>query len=327
MYHRGFAAPASVHHDTRRLVHKIIDTMRSAAMMGTSMKRRVPYNRCMAFACAITVVTVMQGCATAHAADPETLGVTYRLDTISEPRPNRVHLLRIDLSRDRVRPKVVIANDPDGDGPAEAALTDPRKLADNPDVIAFVNSNPWDSFPDENGKKNHLWYHGQPIDIAGLALSDGVVRSAASDANASVWIDAAGNVTLGDHPAGEAVEGAAGFAPLIVDGEIINTSDGARHPRTAIGMDETQTILWLVVVDGRQAGYSEGMTLHELANVMQNLGCRHAHNLDGGGSSVMGLIDSEGRMQIVNSPSDRFMGIARIRPLPMVLTIRAAPRP
>ncbi len=267
------------------------------------------------------------GCAAAQTVDLEQLGVTYRLDMLTDPRPNRVHILRIDLSRGTVRPDVVIADDPDGDGPAEAALTDPRELAAGPSVVAFVNTNPWDSFPDESGKKNRLWYHGQPVDIAGLALSDGVVRSAASGANASVWIDAAGNATLGNAPADDAVEGAAGFAPLIVDGKIIDASDGARHPRTAIGIDETQTILWLVVVDGRQAGYSEGMTLPELANIMQNLGCRHAHNLDGGGSSVMGLMGDDGEMHIVNSPSDRFMGVARIRPLPMVLTIRATPRP
>ena len=64
------------------------------------------------------------------------------------------------------------------------------------------------------------------------------------------------------------------------------------------------------------------MNLHELATVMKNLGCWSATNMDGGGSSVMGLINENGKMEIMNSPSDRFLGVSRIRPLPMVLTIR-----
>jgi hypothetical protein len=43
----------------------------------------------------------------------------------------------------------------------------------------------------------------------------------------------------------------------------------------------------LVVVDGRQPGYSRGMTLRELAELLQRLGATQAMNLDGGGSSEM----------------------------------------
>jgi len=71
-----------------------------------------------------------------------------------------------------------------------------------------------------------------------------------------------------------------------------------RHPRTAVGLRADGTWL-LVVVDGRQAGKSLGMTIAELAGLMESLGCVDALNLDGGGSSTMYL---EGRT--VNSPSD-----------------------
>ena len=113
-----------------------------------------------------------------------------------------------------------------------------------------------------------------------------------------------------------------GFQLIVSDGKLSVNEGGPRHPRTAIGTDKKSEVLWLVVVDGRQKGYSEGMNLHELATVMKNLGCWSATNMDGGGSSVMGLINENGRMEIMNSPSDRFLGVSRIRPLPMVLTIR-----
>lgn len=61
----------------------------------------------------------------------------------------------------------------------------------------------------------------------------------------------------------------------------------ARHPRTAVGFDPAGGRLWVVVVDGRQAGYSEGMTLPELAALLEAVGAREAINLDGGGSSIM----------------------------------------
>lgn len=52
-----------------------------------------------------------------------------------------------------------------------------------------------------------------------------------------------------------------------------------------------------MVVDGRQTGYSRGMTLPELSQLFQDLGCKAAYNLDGGHSTMMAM---EG--QLVNKP-------------------------
>ena len=70
-----------------------------------------------------------------------------------------------------------------------------------------------------------------------------------------------------------------------------------KHPRTAVGLKEDA--LLCVVVDGRQPGYSEGMTLDELAEFLLNAGCKDALNLDGGGSSTLFV-----RGRVVNQPSD-----------------------
>ena len=59
-----------------------------------------------------------------------------------------------------------------------------------------------------------------------------------------------------------------------------------RQPRTAVGVTGDGRLL-LAVVDGRQPGYSRGMTLRELAGLMRRLGARQAMNLDGGGSAEM----------------------------------------
>ena len=70
-----------------------------------------------------------------------------------------------------------------------------------------------------------------------------------------------------------------------------------RHPRTAIGWNREH--LFLVVVDGRQAGLSMGMNYGELSALMRRLGCTEAMNLDGGGSSTLWLGGD-----VMNSPSD-----------------------
>jgi len=71
-----------------------------------------------------------------------------------------------------------------------------------------------------------------------------------------------------------------------------------RHPRTMIGVDESGDV-WLVAVDGRQPGYSVGMSFAELQRLAARLRLRDALNLDGGGSTTMVVGD-----RIVNRPSD-----------------------
>jgi len=72
-----------------------------------------------------------------------------------------------------------------------------------------------------------------------------------------------------------------------------------RHPRTALGFDQRGEKLFFFVVDGRQEGYSVGMSLYELTEYMLEWKVYQAINLDGGGSSTMVI-----RNQVVNRPSD-----------------------
>jgi len=250
------------------------------------------------------------------------LGLAYQYININEPRINRAHVLRVDLKNTKIEPAIIVANDPDGDGPAEAELTNPFNLASNNKVLAFINTNPWDSFPNKDGKRNRNWFEGQPVDIDGLAISGGKIRSNTQPRESSIWLNNEGQLVLGSKPEKKHTKEAMnGFQLIAKDGDIIVSPDNAIHPRTAIGTNKNGTVMWLVVVDGRQKGYSEGMNLHELSSLMIKLGCWNATNMDGGGSSIMGIVGANGKIRTMNSPSDRFLGIKKIRPLPMVLTI------
>ena len=70
-----------------------------------------------------------------------------------------------------------------------------------------------------------------------------------------------------------------------------------RHPRSAVGYNATR--IFLVAVDGRQPGYSAGMSLPMLASLMRSLGAADALNLDGGGSTTLW---ADGAVR--NRPSD-----------------------
>lgn len=105
-----------------------------------------------------------------------------------------------------------------------------------------------------------------------------------------------------------------------------------RAPRTAIGVTEDGSVL-LVVVDGRaDLPHSVGATLAELAQLMLNLGCLSAMNMDGGGSSVMFVNDAAVyplklrehlRDGVVNLPSD-MGGVERLLPVPLVIYRRSS---
>jgi hypothetical protein len=91
-----------------------------------------------------------------------------------------------------------------------------------------------------------------------------------------------------------------GTLPFLREGEIIPfQDDGAeqKHPRTAICFNEDW--LYFVVVDGRNNGYSIGMTIPELASFCKDrLSATWGVNQDGGGSSTLW---ADG--QVANRPS------------------------
>ena len=82
------------------------------------------------------------------------------------------------------------------------------------------------------------------------------------------------------------VKGGQKFIPFAEEGFTPEFAE-KRHPRSAIGVTHAGDV-WLVAVDGRQT-MSDGATLDELAQVMMELGCTDAINLDGGGSTTLAV--------------------------------------
>lgn len=84
----------------------------------------------------------------------------------------------------------------------------------------------------------------------------------------------------------------------------------SRHPRSALGFNDDK--LFLIAVDGRQHGYSMGMTLYDMGKFFSELGIKHAINFDGGSSSTLWALG-----RVANSPAHgyerRIFNVAMIR--------------
>ncbi|HSQ43973.1 MAG TPA: phosphodiester glycosidase family protein [Ginsengibacter sp.] len=105
------------------------------------------------------------------------------------------------------------------------------------------------------------------------------------------------------------METAIGGGPVLVQNSKVQISNNEerkffgkaindRHPRTAIGYTNDDKII-ILVAEGRSETAS-GITLIQEAQILKDLGCKEALNLDGGGSSCM-LVNGKQ----VNSPSDK----------------------
>lgn len=145
----------------------------------------------------------------------------------------------------------------------------------------------------------------------GYVLRNGVLyRASAQSGTDALVIGADGNfriITEGETSADTLVrEGAwqvLTFGPALINGGQVAVSSSdevgramTSNPRTAIGQISEGHYL-LVVSDGRTKE-STGLSLRQLAELMQSLGAQIAYNLDGGGSSTMVF---QGR--VVNNPT------------------------
>lgn len=152
----------------------------------------------------------------------------------------------------------------------------------------------------------------------GIVIRNGVAfRDEPTRTGLAMYTDGTAHIydettTTADQLVSEGVWNTLSFGPALVDGgEIVsgidevevdtnfgNHSIQGQQPRTAVGFVDTNHLV-LVVVDGRDAGYSRGVTMTELAQIMQDLGATTAYNIDGGGSSTMYF-----NGQVINQPSN-----------------------
>jgi hypothetical protein len=160
-----------------------------------------------------------------------------------------------------------------------------------------INAAPWCHVVDTSGV---------PLATHGLHVSHGIVHSATEPLYNVVAVRPGNDVTITSPDADFAgvQEAVSGFELIVGDGKVLDhvrrKPDAA--PRTAVGLSADRKTMYWLVVDGRQLGYGEGVSLLQLAEIMLGLGAHAAINLDGGGSSTMVRAVADGQAELLNWP-------------------------
>ncbi|MFM7532013.1 MAG: phosphodiester glycosidase family protein [Rubrivivax sp.] len=167
-----------------------------------------------------------------------------------------------------------------------------------------INAAPFGPVVDEEGTL---------LDVAGLQVSLGRLVSGQTKDYPALMILADGRARLARPPFDLAgvVNAVGGFDIVLERGVPLfrPPAEGARppalHPRTAVGLADDGWRAWVVVVDGRQEGYSLGVALYELAVLLRALGATDGINLDGGGTSTLVVQGPDTQPLVLNRPIHR----------------------
>ena len=248
-------------------------------------------------------------------------GITYHSETRKDPAM-KLFWVEIDLSDPHVTLRVSPGGpDPDGEGRFQTTLMPTSAIAQREHFDLAVNGDffqaqrPEGGFALPGGYKANQWAL-----VEGAAVTDGKVWSKALRPHPALVVRQGSKVAIEQVsvPEADLQQVISGMPMLVAKGKAIKNENPAKHPRTAVGIDEKATKLVILVVDGRNPGVSEGMTLAELADEFVRLGCYTAMNLDGGGSTSMVMREPNAESwKILNRPSD-----GRERPVANVLGVQ-----
>lgn len=248
-------------------------------------------------------------------AKSEAPGIKIKSFKLEKPRKLSIHVVKVDLSNPKVY--LVVNSKPREWGefmpyPADRKIETKRmrvwdftqeKRKEGHNIRLAVNASPWGPWGDP--KVRHLFANG-----VGLLVSNGEVLATPHGKKAkgvpALIVRDNGKADLitfkqGDDPKGIKLA-VSGFSFILTKGELMKP-DKPLHPRTFYGLSQDRNTLYIGVVDGRQKGFSEGMTCHEGGQLMKYLGAFDAVNMDGGGSTTLVTCKS-GKNKLINSPSD-----------------------
>ena len=231
--------------------------------------------------------------------EPQFVGVGVASVTLQYPRPLRIHALRVDLDAEGLS---LVTDKSNGDRELEVDGLKTSSFLLLTGCQAAINASAFWPLHKEDSSEQ---------EIRGFVVSDGEVVSRVDDdkPRSAVVVRADRRAAIVDPPIDTegVVTAIGGYGDLLRDGTAVSPQEKQKfiddlHPRTALGTDDGGRTLILVVVDGRQPGYSEGVSLNELAEMMRLLGADDAVNLDGGGSTTMVVAKPDGGFRLINRP-------------------------
>jgi exopolysaccharide biosynthesis protein len=224
-------------------------------------------------------------------------GIEYRRSALSNPRPLVMHVVTVDLKKSGIKVLMTPSTPLKARTTSEFLQEFKMQVAVNTSYFNnFYEKSPWDYYP-------HPGDRVEPIGEA-IANGDRYGKPLATWPVLCLSADNKAKIINGTCPK-NTWNAVAGRELLVAQGQPINEIFDSRndkpYSRVAIGIDQKGEKLWLIVVDGKQPLYSEGITKTELAKIIANLGVDKAINLDGGGSTTLVMATDQGS-KVLNAP-------------------------
>jgi hypothetical protein len=237
-------------------------------------------------------------------------GVVYQRIVRQEPRPLVIHVVTIDLKTGGLK-TLVTPGDPDQGRPLAAQTT--ADFLEEFGLQLAINGDgfrPWHDL----GPLGFAPHDGDRVTPLGFAASRGTVYAQDSDEQPTLYLYQNNKASM-NVLNGKVYNAVSGFDLLVWTGEAVGGLDNSeKDPRTAVGLNRAGNKLIIIVVDGRQSGYSEGVTDAEMAQLLLEQKVYSGMNMDGGGSSTLVIEGEEGQPEVLNSPIHNGV-VGRLRPV------------
>jgi len=217
-------------------------------------------------------------------------GIEHAELRATQPRQMAGHALRIDLKAQGIE---FIATPSNGDRPAETDGLRTSTFLARHKCQAAINAAPFAPVVSTEGAAH---------DVQGLHVSRGEKVSEPTNYPA-LLITKDNKATIASPPfkLDGVWNAVAGFGIVLKGGQVLG-GDKPLHPRTAVGVSRDGRYLYLLVIDGRQLGHSEGASTAEVGEWLKLLGAWDGLNLDGGGTTTMAVEGPNGKPKVLNRP-------------------------
>jgi GH25 family lysozyme M1 (1,4-beta-N-acetylmuramidase)/SH3-like domain-containing protein len=230
-------------------------------------------------------------------------GVTFLQKDLTSPRKNRMYVMAVDMTT--VGLEFLVTPSKLANGYLCTRTT--SKFLEEFSMNFAINGDGYSYLPPSVPPATTCPNGGDPVKVNGFAASRGTVYSPNKTAQPIIYISSRNQVAVNGVQS-KPFNAISGDRVVVKNGAVVkNLAALEPAPRTAVGVNRNGRWLIFMVVDGRQAGYSEGVTLNELAALLISYGVYQGVNMDGGGSSAMVIKGIDGEARILNSPID--MGV------------------
>ena len=231
-------------------------------------------------------------------------GVVYSRYRQTQPRPQVLHLVEIDLSEPGVRPFSTpgfpgALPNTGAEAGQETTTARTSEFLQSHQLQIAINANFFYPFWEE-GLLDSGPPSGGTTNVLGIAMSEGkVVSLPEKNWPALCFLSQRAEINrTGDCPK-DTQQAVAGIVVLLEEGDfskevraaIEGKRSGKPYAINIVALDRSGTKLWLLIGDGKQPLYSEGMRVEEAADFLRSLGAETALQLDGGGSTTLVIED------------------------------------